>query len=53
MFEWFYKYAAPLVLTEIRKVREVEKKEKRRKLFPIRWGSNKGFPHGAPTQGKS
>jgi hypothetical protein len=36
LFEWFYKYAAPTVLTEIRKAREVEKKEKRRKLFPIR-----------------
>jgi hypothetical protein len=36
LFEWFYKYAAPAVLTEIRKARETEKKEKRRKLFPIR-----------------
>ena len=36
LFEWFYKYAAPTVLTELRKAREVEKKEKRRKLFPIR-----------------
>ena len=36
MFEWFYRYVAPTVLTEIRKAREVEKKAKRRKLFPIR-----------------
>jgi hypothetical protein len=32
LFERFYKDAAPTVLTEIRKTREMEKKEKRRKL---------------------
>jgi hypothetical protein len=36
--ERFYNYAAPTVLTEIRKARETEKKGKRASCFPSGWG---------------
>jgi len=35
-------------MTEIRKARETEKKEKRRKLFPIRLGLWSATPHPGP-----